>query len=88
MEQTMANGKTTTQFVSCCATVKNNERNLFFLPKKDDNGEYESMMNVHSEVNSILQPSCIPHVAGATWAGKVVKRNYAFDDPSIAREET
>ena len=88
MEQTMANGKTTTQYVSCCATVKNNVRNLFVLPKKDDNGEYESMMNVHSEVKSILQPSCIPHVAGATWAGKVVKRNYAFDDPSIPREET
>jgi DNA polymerase alpha subunit A len=87
MEQTMAKGMTT-QYVSCCATVKNNVRNLFVLPKKDDNGEYESMMNVHSEVKSILQPSCIPHVAGATWAGKVVKRNYAFDDPSIPREET
>ena len=88
VEQKMANGKTTTQYVSCCATVKNNVRNLFVLPKKNEEGEYESMMNVHSEVKSILQPSCIPHVAGATWAGKVVKRNYAFDDPSIPREDT
>jgi len=89
VENTAPNGKTTiTHYVSCCATVKNNVRNLFVLPRKKDNGEYESMMDVHSEVKSVLQPSCIPHVAGATWAGKVVKRKYAFDDVSIPREET
>ena len=87
IEQT-ANGKTTVSYVSCCATVKNNVRSLFVLPKKKNNGEYESMMDVHTEIKSVLQPSCIPHVAGATWAGKVVKRRYAFDDPSIPREET
>ena len=45
-------------------------------------------MDVHNEVKTVLQLSCIPHVAGATWAEKIVKRMYAFDDPSIPREET
>lgn len=81
-------GKTSISYVSCCATVKNNFRNLFVLPKrKSGSYEYESMMDVHNEVKTILQPSCIPHVAGATWAGKIVKRKYAFDDPTIPREE-
>lgn len=82
-------GKTSVSYMSCCATVKNNVRNLFVLPKrKNGSDEYESMMDVHNEVKTILQPSCIPHVAGATWAGKIVKRKYAFDDPTIPREET
>jgi DNA polymerase alpha subunit A len=82
-------GTTRVSYVSCCVTVKNNFRNLFVLPKKKSGSEeYESMMDVHNEVKSILQPTCIPHVAGATWAGKIVKRKYAFDDPTIPREET
>jgi DNA polymerase Pol2 len=81
--------KTTTSYTSCCALVKNNLRNLFFLPRKKANSdEYESMMDVHGEVKSILQPSCIPNVAGASWAGKVVNRKYAFEDPTIPREES
>ena len=87
VEQTV-NGKTSVSYVSCCATVKNIVRNLFVLPRKKSDGEYESMMDVHAEVKSVLQPSCIPHVAGATWAGKVVKRKYAFDDTNIPREDT
>ena len=34
-----------------------------------------------------MQPKCIPHIAGATWGGKVVKRKYAFGDSDVPREE-
>jgi hypothetical protein len=38
--------------------VKNNVCNLFVLPKKkSDSEEHKSMMDVHNEVKSILQPS-------------------------------
>jgi DNA polymerase alpha subunit A len=82
-----------TKFVSCCAIVKGNLRNLFVLPRKnknnnDDEGDYVDMMQVHQELKAILQPSCIPLVAGASWAGKVVERQYAFDDPELPREKT
>ena len=55
--------------------------------KTDGSGDYESMMDVHTEMKSILQPSCIPQVQGATWGGKVVKRKYAFGDAEAPREE-
>eukprot|EP00559_Dactyliosolen_fragilissimus_P008753 CAMPEP_0184856616 /NCGR_PEP_ID=MMETSP0580-20130426/1789_1 /TAXON_ID=1118495 /ORGANISM="Dactyliosolen fragilissimus" /LENGTH=1517 /DNA_ID=CAMNT_0027351729 /DNA_START=158 /DNA_END=4712 /DNA_ORIENTATION=- len=75
------------QFVSCCVTVKNNLRNLFCLPRTKPDGSHESMGDVYSEMKSILQPSVIPQVVGATWGGKTVKRKYAFGDPTIPREE-
>ena len=76
-------------FVSCCAVVRNNQHNLYVLPRKktDGSGEFESMMDVHNEMKSILQPSCIPHVQGATWGGKIVKRKYAFGDVDVPRDE-
>jgi DNA polymerase Pol2 len=78
-----------TQYVSCCALVKNNVRNLFVLPRKQEGSEeYEPMAKVHGEINSMLKGPVIPKVQGASWKGKVVKRKYAFDDPSIPREET
>ena len=83
---TKANAKP--QFISCCAVVKNNVRNLFVLPRKTESGEYESMGNVHQEMNSVLKGPVIPRVEGASWRGKVVKRKYAFSDDSIPREET
>ena len=46
------------------------------------------MMDVHVEMKSVLQPKCIPLKAGASWAGKVVTRKYAFEDPAIPRDET
>ena len=80
------------KFVSCCAVVKGNLRNLFVLPRKmtneDGDGEYAGWDKVHEELKGILQPSCIPKVAGASWAGKVVDREYAFDDPEVPREKT
>ena len=88
------NGKKN-RFVSCCAVVKGNLRNLYVLPRKkqaseggDDDAEYCDMMEVHQELKGILQPSCIPLREGASWAGKVVEREYAFDDPEIPREKT
>lgn len=76
------------QFISCCAVVKNNVRNLFVLPRKTESGEYESMGNVHQEMNSVLKGPVIPRIEGASWRGKVVKRKYAFSDDSIPRDET
>ena len=76
------------KFVSCCVIVKGNMRNLFVLPRKDENGDYVDMTKVHQELKGILQPSCIPKVIGASWAGKVVERRYAFDDTQVPREKT
>ena len=76
-------------YVSCCVTVKNNMRSMFVLPRlNSETGERESMMNVHKEMKQVLQPSCIPLKAGASWAGKVVKRKYAFEIEGVPREET
>lgn len=75
------------KFVSCCAVVKGNFRNLFVLPRKTDDG-YAAMENIHAEMKDILQPRCIPKVAGASWAGKVVERQYAFEDTEVPREKT
>ena len=82
-------GKTSVggNFVSCCAVVKNNARNLFVLPRKKEDGEEYGLMDVHAEMRGVLQPSCIPKVQGASWGGKVVKRKYAFGDSSVPREE-
>eukprot|EP00536_Pseudo-nitzschia_multiseries_P002404 jgi/Psemu1/322530/estExt_fgenesh1_pg.C_320004 len=97
-----------TKFVSCCAVVKGNLRNLFVLPRKipieerteddgedneddnnnNNNNEYCGWDKVHQELKGIIQPSCIPKVAGASWAGKVVQRKYAFDDPEVPRDTT
>jgi len=74
-------------FVSCAITVTNNVRNLYVLPRTIDN-EPAPMIDIHKEINSILKPRIIPDVTGASWAGKVVQRNYAFEDTSIPKEPT
>ena len=74
---------TSTEFVSICTVVSGNSHNLFVLPKPNAN-----MMEVHTELKSILQPKCIPIAKGAGWGSKVVKRKYAFGDSIIPREET
>ena len=88
------------KFVSCCAVIKGNLRNLFVLPRKNNkegeenedseegNGEYVGWDKVHEELKGILQPKCVPKITGASWAGKVVEREYAFDDPEVPREKT
>ena len=71
-------------FVSACAVVSGNVRNLFVLPRPD-----ASMMDVHSEINTVLhQQGVIPKAAGASWAGKPVQREYAFEDPTVPRNKT
>lgn len=75
------------KYVSCCVVVKGNLRNLFVLPRKTEDG-YVGMEDVHMEMKNVLQPKCIPKVAGASWAGKVVDREYAFEDPDVPREKT
>ena len=76
-------------YVSCCAIVQNNLRSLFVLPRiTDDGSSRASMVDVHKEINSILKPSCIPNKDGSSWAGKIVKRKYAFKDPNIPKSET
>ena len=78
-----------TKYVSCCVVVKNNVRNLFVLPRKEEGSdEYVSMAKVHEEINAVVKGSVMPRVAGASWKGKPVKRKYAFNDSSIPREET
>lgn len=68
-------------FVSACVIVAGNVRNLFVLPK-----ENSAMMAVHGEINTLLhQQNIIPRAAGVSWAGKPVKREYAFEDSSIPR---
>lgn len=74
---------TPNDFVSACVIVHNNVRNLFVLPRPG-----ASMVDVHKEITSVLKPSCIPLTAGATFAAKPVMRKYAFNDPSVPRQET
>jgi DNA polymerase Pol2 len=75
-------------FVSCCAVVTGNLRNLFVLPRKTEDGSDVPMEGVFREVGSMLKPNCLPNVVGASWAGKVVERQYAFDDPEVPREKS
>jgi DNA polymerase Pol2 len=84
----VADPKEENNFVSCCAVVKGNLRNLFVLPRLMEDDNYAGWEDVHHELKGILQPKCIPKVAGASWSGKVVLRKYAFDDAEIPREET
>ena len=70
-------------FVSAMLWVTGHKRNLFVLPKPD-----AVMTDVHQEINDILHTkgAILPHLAGVSWAGKVVQRNYAFEDPNIPRD--
>lgn len=69
------------KYASACLLVQGTVRNVFVLPR-----EGASMMDVHQEVNDILQKHVLSR--GASWAGKKVKRAYAFGDASIPREAT
>ena len=35
-------------YVSCCAHILNNQRYLYILPRKNDDGVYESMADIHT----------------------------------------
>ena len=75
-------------YVSCCAHILNNQRYLYVLPRKNDDGVYESMADIHTEMKGILQPSVIPLIAGAGWGGKKVTREYTFGDSDVPRGKT
>ena len=82
-----------TSYISACIVVTGNLRNLFVLPRATtaDDGDTTTanMTDVHTEIHQLLHDSHIlPKQAGSSWAGKVVQRQYAFDDPAIPREKT
>eukprot|EP00554_Chaetoceros_debilis_P005310 CAMPEP_0194075076 /NCGR_PEP_ID=MMETSP0149-20130528/2112_1 /TAXON_ID=122233 /ORGANISM="Chaetoceros debilis, Strain MM31A-1" /LENGTH=1588 /DNA_ID=CAMNT_0038755433 /DNA_START=89 /DNA_END=4855 /DNA_ORIENTATION=- len=83
-------GKSNDNYVSCCAVIHHNMHNLFVLPRVSgvDGENNADLMSVHSELKKVLQPSCIPHVEGATWSCKPVMRKYAFSDTDVPRDET
>ena len=56
------------RYVSCCAVVKRTVRNMFVLPK-----EGADPLDVHREMQDLLQPAVIPDQEGASWAGRSVK---------------
>ena len=73
--------KINNSFASCSFTIHNNARSVCVLPKED-----AGTIEVHKEMKHVLQPNIMTHVKGATWAGKVVKRNHTFQDASIPNE--
>ena len=82
------------RFVSCCATVHGNERNLFVLPRVLPDDSYDKdgkrcrmpMSEVYKEINSILVPDIVPRMQGQSFRVKSVKRRYAFECGSVPRE--
>lgn len=76
------------QFVSACVVVTGIVRNLYCLPRKQPDGTPFDMVEVHQEINELLMGNVIPNKPGASWAGKKVQRQYAFDDSTIPREST
>jgi DNA polymerase alpha subunit A len=76
------------QFVSACVHVTGITRSLYCLPRQQADGTPYPMLEVHQEINNMLMGNVIPNKAGASWAGKTVQRQYAFDDSAIPREKT
>ena len=77
------------KFISACVVVEGNLRNLFVLPRQTPDGTPTPMVDVHAEINKLLHgKNILPRQAGASWASKVVKRKYAFEDKEVPREET
>eukprot|EP00039_Didymoeca_costata_P010754 m.145616 g.145616 ORF g.145616 m.145616 type:complete len:1518 (-) comp14951_c0_seq3:205-4758(-) len=76
------------QFVSCCVTVENTERNVFFLPrdtKLDKDGhptdEEVTFADVYTEVDEILTKAGIKK-----FQSKPVERKYAFEKHDVPAE--
>jgi len=85
----LTNSSTTTKpvYVSCCVTVHNNMRNMFCLPRvNQETGERVNMMEVHKDMKKIID-RVLPKQSGASWAGKPVKRKYAFEVEDVPRGE-
>lgn len=70
-------------FVSCCVTVNNMRRNLFFLPREFIEGTEEevSLKDIHEEISELA----IKYHLGK-FGCKKVSRRYAFEIPDIPIE--
>ncbi|KAJ6561161.1 DNA polymerase family B-domain-containing protein [Mycena vulgaris] len=77
--------KVTNAWVSCCITVENVQRNIFVLPrtKEDEFGEVPDLQDVYNDVDMLRKKAGIK-----SWKAKFVKRNYAFGESDVPREET
>ncbi|KAI9281846.1 DNA polymerase family B-domain-containing protein [Sporodiniella umbellata] len=80
--------KSINKYVSCCVTVKNIERNLFFLPRKfalDESGNTTDIQveatDVYDEVSKLFSKTRI-----TKYASKKVSRKYAFELPDVPSE--
>ncbi|KAG1468258.1 hypothetical protein G6F56_003936 [Rhizopus delemar] len=80
--------KSINKYVSCCVTVKNIERNVFFLPRQfalDDNGKATDneveLTDVYEEVSELFSKNRI-----TKYASKKVSRKYAFELPNVPPE--
>ncbi|KAJ7132213.1 hypothetical protein C8R44DRAFT_773372 [Mycena epipterygia] len=77
--------KVTNAWVSCCITIENMQRNVFVLPrtKPDEFGEVPDLQAVYNDVDMLRKKTGIK-----SWKAKFVKRNYAFGETDVPREET
>ncbi|KAJ7717680.1 DNA polymerase family B-domain-containing protein [Mycena metata] len=77
--------KVTNTWVSCCITVENMQRNIFVLPrtKPDEFGEVPELQEVYSDFDMLRSKTGVK-----SWKGRFVKRNYAFGESDVPREET
>ncbi|CAK5267409.1 unnamed protein product [Mycena citricolor] len=77
--------KTTQNWVSCCVTVENLQRNIFVLPrtKPDEFGDVPGLQDVYNDFDMLRKKMQV-----SSWKGKFVKRNYAFGEVDVPREET
>ena len=85
--------KSSGQWVSCCVTVENLQRNLYVLPRErrteidEDGDEYETdvvpqIMDVHKEFDTFRKRAGVK-----AWKAKFVKRKYAFGERNVPRGE-
>jgi DNA polymerase alpha subunit A len=86
--------KNSGQWVSCCVTIDNLQRNLYVLPRErrieidEDGDEYEtdivpSITDVYQEFDTFRKRAGVK-----TCKAKFVKRKYAFGERNVPREET
>ncbi|XP_045609445.1 DNA polymerase alpha catalytic subunit [Procambarus clarkii] len=76
-------------FVSCCVSVKNNERRLFLLPRKkrlnlqtNEEGEDVIMMDVYQEFNSTVSNT---HKI-LQFKSRIVNKKYCFEKCEVPEE--
>ncbi|KAI9257390.1 DNA polymerase family B-domain-containing protein [Phascolomyces articulosus] len=80
--------KTTNRYISCCVTIKNIERTLFVLPRKNKldaqgnpTSEEVTITDVHAEFTAMTTANNINK-----FLAKPVSRKYAFELPDVPRE--